>query len=160
MIPDWFNGDPVGPDAMHGNVSTISSDPFLLKYQFSYAPQTGFSLQDWFAKHGPEETRAPLDKVIAALKAEGVTEFGITAYCFGARYAFNLAFEGFPKVIVASHPSLLKFPEDIEVSPLIHIRNVAGELILGFLRNTRKQTSLSSSTVAPPTPNSLSQPKR
>lgn len=33
-----------------------------------------------------------------------------------ARYVFNLAFENGIKVSVVSHPSLLKVPEDLEVS--------------------------------------------
>jgi dienelactone hydrolase len=42
-----------------------------------------FDLKAWFAKHGSEQTRPSLDKVIAALKGEGVTKFGATGYCFG-----------------------------------------------------------------------------
>lgn len=37
--------------------------------------------------------RPSLDKVIAALKEEGVTKFGATGYCFGGRYTFDLAFD-------------------------------------------------------------------
>jgi dienelactone hydrolase len=42
-----------------------------------------FDLYAWLAAHGAEVTRPPLDKVIAALKEEGVTKFGATGYCFG-----------------------------------------------------------------------------
>lgn len=44
---------------------------------------TDVRLPQWVAKHRPENTRPPLDKVIAALKEQGVTEFGATEYCFG-----------------------------------------------------------------------------
>jgi dienelactone hydrolase len=37
----------------------------------------------WLANHGSDKTRPPLDKVIAALKEQGVTKFGATGYCFG-----------------------------------------------------------------------------
>jgi hypothetical protein len=39
-----------------------------------------FDIQKWFPNHGAAQTRPPLDKVIAALKAEGVTTFGATGY--------------------------------------------------------------------------------
>ena len=49
--------------------------------------QPGFNMQDtlrvWFPKHQSEQVRKPLDAVIAALKADGVTRFGATGYCFG-----------------------------------------------------------------------------
>ena len=64
--------------------------------------------------HGAEQTRPPLDKVIAALKERGVTQFAATGYCFGARYTFDLAFDGVIKAAVVSHPSLLKVPDDLE----------------------------------------------
>ena len=74
-----------------------------------------------------------------ALKGEGVNDLGATGYCFGGmfwflnfvlttkdinqlgfvwlgRYAFDLAFNKVIKVAVASHPSLLKIPDDLEVS--------------------------------------------
>ncbi|KAF8628949.1 hypothetical protein AX15_003625 [Amanita polypyramis BW_CC] len=95
IAPDYFNGDPAPPDA-------------LVKPEFKW------EIMEWFKSHGPEQTRPPLDKVIAALKEQGVKKFGATGYCFGARYAFNLAFENVIDVVVASHPSLLKVPEDLE----------------------------------------------
>ncbi|KAG2089661.1 Alpha/Beta hydrolase protein [Suillus cothurnatus] len=73
-----------------------------------------FDLYAWLAAHGAEVTRPPLDKVIAALKEEGVTKFGATGYCFGGRYIFDLAFDNVIQCAVASHPSLLKLPDDLE----------------------------------------------
>lgn len=86
------------------------------------------------AKHGPEQTRPPVDKVIAALKETGVTSFGGTGYCLGGefasirigindphpvsysgRYVFDLAFENIIKVSAVSHPTFLQVPTDLEV---------------------------------------------
>jgi dienelactone hydrolase len=52
--------------------------------------------------------------VIAGLKEQGVTTFGATGYCIGARLVFDLAFEDRIKVAVVSHPSLLEVPGDLE----------------------------------------------
>lgn len=46
---------------------------------------TGWDLMKWFPNHGPEKTRPVLDKVIKALKDQGVTAFGATGYCFGGK---------------------------------------------------------------------------
>ncbi|KAF9499634.1 dienelactone hydrolase endo-1,3,1,4-beta-D-glucanase [Pleurotus eryngii] len=94
VIPDILNGDSAPPDALSGN--------------------TSFSLQDWFANHTPAHTRPTVDKVVAALKEQGVTDIAAAGYCFGARAAFDLAFDGLVKVVVVSHPSLLQIPDDLE----------------------------------------------
>jgi len=90
---DYLNGDPV-PDGALDNPD--------------------FNFMVWLSKHPSEVTRPNIDKVMTALKEEGVTEFGATGYCFGGRYCFNLAFDKAIKVTVVSHPSLLKIPEDLE----------------------------------------------
>ncbi|KAF8552883.1 alpha/beta-hydrolase [Imleria badia] len=90
---DYLNGDPIPPDAFNSGT---------------------FDLLGWLAKHGQEVTRASLDKVITALKEQGVTQFAATGYCFGARYTFDLAFDKVIKVAAVAHPSLLKVPEDLE----------------------------------------------
>ena len=77
--------------------------------------QSTFKLKEWFSKHGPEQTRPPLDAVIVALRKEGVTLFGATGYCFGGRYSVDLALEGVTKAIAIAHPSLLQVPGDFEV---------------------------------------------
>lgn len=69
----------------------------------------------WRPKHGPEQTRPPLDAVIAALRQEGVAVFGATGYCFGARYSVDLALDGVTKAIAVAHPSMLQVPGDFEV---------------------------------------------
>ncbi|KAG2063790.1 alpha/beta-hydrolase [Suillus decipiens] len=90
---DYLNGDSLAPDTMNS---------------------PSFDFMGWLSKHGAEQTRPPLDKVIAALKAEGVTKFGATGYCFGGRYTFDLAFDNIIQCSVVAHPSLLKVPEDLE----------------------------------------------
>ncbi|KAF9219730.1 alpha/beta-hydrolase [Gyrodon lividus] len=90
---DYFDGDALPLDAM--NDST-------------------FDLMAWLGKHNADATRPPLDKVIAALEAQGVKEFAATGYCFGGRYVFDLAFDRVIKVAAVAHPSLLKVPVDLE----------------------------------------------
>lgn len=94
VAPDYLNEDPVPLDAFN--------------------PGATFNIQEWFTRHGTTETRPVLDKITAALKEEGVTKFAATGYCFGGRYVFDLAFENIITVGAASHPSLLKVPEDLE----------------------------------------------
>ncbi|KAG1839669.1 dienelactone hydrolase [Suillus subluteus] len=91
---DYFNGDSLPADIMNKPGS--------------------FNREAWLAKHGNEQTRPSLDKVIAVLKEEGVTKFGATGYCFGGRYTFDLAFDNTIQCSVVSHPSLLKVPNDLE----------------------------------------------
>ncbi|KAJ3903857.1 dienelactone hydrolase family-domain-containing protein [Lentinula edodes] len=73
-----------------------------------------FDLPTWFGRHGPHVARPLLDKVIAALKEQGVTTFASTGYCYGGRLVFDLAFENITSASIASHPSLLKSPDDLE----------------------------------------------
>ncbi|KAG7444447.1 dienelactone hydrolase endo-1,3,1,4-beta-D-glucanase [Guyanagaster necrorhizus] len=94
VMPDYFNNDPVPADFLE--------------------PGRTFDIAKWLANHSAADTRPALDRVIAALKESGITEFGATGYCFGGRYVFDLAFEGVLKAAVVSHPSLLKFPDDFE----------------------------------------------
>ena len=72
------------------------------------------SLAEWFPKHGQTDTRPELDKVVDGLKAKGISTFGATGYCYGARYVFDIAFDGIIKVAVVNHPSLLEAPQDHE----------------------------------------------
>ncbi|EPQ56648.1 dienelactone hydrolase endo-1,3,1,4-beta-D-glucanase [Gloeophyllum trabeum ATCC 11539] len=92
IIPDYFGGDPRIPDA----------------------DERTFSREEWLSRHGPEQTRPYLDKVIAALKEQGVTDFGAAGYCFGAPYCFQLAYEGIAKAVMVAHPSRLQIPSDLE----------------------------------------------
>ncbi|KII87467.1 hypothetical protein PLICRDRAFT_43106 [Plicaturopsis crispa FD-325 SS-3] len=93
IVPDYLHGDSIPAEALESG---------------------NFDIMKWFPNHGNDQTRPPLDAVIAALKAEGVTKFGAVGYCFGARYVFNLAFENVIHVSVVNHPSLLQAPDDLQ----------------------------------------------
>lgn len=70
---------------------------FLISHRtavFTFIPKT-FDKQTWFGKHvGPKSNPEDptinelVESVINALKAEGVTRFGTTGYCFGGEYDF------------------------------------------------------------------------
>jgi len=94
VAPDYLNGDFAPADAL--------------------TPGSDWDISKWFPNHGSAQTRPPLDKVIAALKEQGVKKIAATGYCFGGRYVFDLAFDSVIDVSVVSHPSLLKVPDDIE----------------------------------------------
>ncbi len=74
VLIDYFNGDPVPIEAL---------------------TQAGFEfdLTAWVGRHGSEATRPPIDKVVAALKEQGVKDFGATGYCFGGQYFRALCFK-------------------------------------------------------------------
>ncbi|KAJ6558375.1 Alpha/Beta hydrolase protein [Mycena capillaripes] len=91
IVPDLFSGDPI-----------------------LVAPPPDFDREKWSASHGPAETRPIIDSVIGALKEEGVIGFAGAGFCFGARYVFDLAFDGILKVSAVSHPSRLVVPDDLE----------------------------------------------
>ncbi|KAH9933391.1 alpha/beta-hydrolase [Fomitopsis serialis] len=68
----------------------------------------------WLAKHGGETVLPVLAKVVPALQSSGISKIAALGFCYGARPAFDLAFLNTVSVVVVSHPSLLKVPEDIE----------------------------------------------
>jgi dienelactone hydrolase len=74
-----------------------------------------FDLMGWIGRHGKDVTRAPLDKVIAGLKAQGITSFAANGFCFGGRSAFELTVEHELKAVIFSHPSLLAIPSALEL---------------------------------------------
>ncbi|KAJ7634474.1 Alpha/Beta hydrolase protein [Roridomyces roridus] len=95
IVPDLFNGDPVPKGGFDGSVPPVSREV-------------------WHGKHGAAQIRPILDSVIATLKAEGVTRFAATGYCFGARYVVDLALDNAIQVSALSHPSRLVVPDDLE----------------------------------------------
>ena len=94
VVPDYFDKDPIPADALGS---------------------PGFDFMAWLGKHPPAGTIPLIEAVIAALKAEGVTKVAALGFCYGARPAFDLAFENKLDIILVNHPSLLKVPEDLEV---------------------------------------------
>ena len=94
-MPDILNNDPAPFDALD--------------------PGSEWDFMAWLGKHGGETVLPVLDKVIPALKSSGITTLAALGFCYGARPAFDLAFVNTVSVVVVSHPSLLKVPEDMEV---------------------------------------------
>ena len=92
----------VMPDILNGDPRQTLNDP-------------NFDAAEWIAKHGPDSWKPVVDKVVEALKAQGVTRIGTTGYCFGAPPAFYLALKHESHVTVLSHPSRLVYPDDLEV---------------------------------------------
>jgi dienelactone hydrolase len=73
-----------------------------------------WSLQAWFAKHPDDKTWPPLRAVLKALKEQGITTFGATGYCFGAKNVVELAIEGEIAAGAIAHPARLELPTDLE----------------------------------------------
>jgi dienelactone hydrolase len=69
VSPDYFNGDAIPEDAL------------------MMGPGATFDVKAWRTKHGAAQSRPPLDKVIAALKEQRVTRFGVSGHCFGGKLA-------------------------------------------------------------------------
>jgi len=92
-VPELFEGDAVSEDAFY--------------------PGSSFDLKKWIPNHTPEHTGKRVRKVIDGLKEQGVTIYGATGYCYGARLVFDLAFDNVIQAAVVAHPSLLK-PEDLD----------------------------------------------
>ncbi|KIY60974.1 alpha beta-hydrolase [Cylindrobasidium torrendii FP15055 ss-10] len=102
-------------DAFANNgYKTVLMDYFQGDMPTTNYATTNFDINAWKDRHGQEATRPIIDKVIQGLKAEGVSRFAATGYCFGGRYVFDLAFDGVISVAVTAHPSLLEFPTDFE----------------------------------------------
>ncbi|KAF7298817.1 Dienelactone hydrolase endo-1,3,1,4-beta-D-glucanase [Mycena indigotica] len=97
IVPDLFDGNPAPTDAFDPKPEGV-------------AP---FDFMSWLGQHGREVTRPIIDKVVKALKEEGITKFAAPGYCFGARYVVDLAFENIVHVAAISHPSLLAIPDDL-----------------------------------------------
>ncbi|KAI5994328.1 hypothetical protein EDD15DRAFT_2387751 [Pisolithus albus] len=87
IAPDCLCGDPAPPYAWNN-------------------PK--FNVRDWTMNHPSTVTRPVIDKVIRALKHQGVTSFAVTGYCFGGRYAIDLACHQVADVLIIAHPSQVK----------------------------------------------------
>lgn len=93
-VPDLFEGDALPEDALNSGT---------------------FDIMSWIGKHSPDRVVGIIRGVLAALKADGITKIGAIGFCYGARPAFDLAYNGEVDVVGVSHPSLLKIPDDLEV---------------------------------------------
>ncbi|KAJ6614548.1 chlorocatechol-degradation protein [Mycena sp. CBHHK59/15] len=97
IVPDLFKGDPVPEGALESG---------------RIAPS--FDREKWFAAHGSAQVRPLINNVISALKDGGVTGYGATGYCLGARYVVDLAFDGEIQVSAITHPGRLEVPDDLK----------------------------------------------
>ncbi|KAI6040300.1 dienelactone hydrolase family-domain-containing protein, partial [Pisolithus marmoratus] len=93
VAPDYLNGDAAPPYAMNNR---------------------NFNVKAWVQNHMPDVTRPPVDKVVKALQGQGVTSFAVSGYCFGGRYAIDLAIDQVVDVVVVSHPSQVVIPDAFE----------------------------------------------
>ncbi|KAH8996432.1 hypothetical protein EDB86DRAFT_2829106 [Lactarius hatsudake] len=75
---------------------------------------SNFDLFKWLPTHTAKHTGKRVRTVIEELKSKGITVFGATGYCYGARLVFDLAFENIIRVAVITHPSLLT-TEDLDI---------------------------------------------
>lgn len=76
-------------------------------------------LAAWLLNNNFDYSEPRIRKVLAALKANGVTRFAVVGFCYGARSGFNLAFEGEVAAVIINHPTFLQAPQDFEVRDLI-----------------------------------------
>ncbi|TBU22617.1 alpha/beta-hydrolase [Dichomitus squalens] len=94
----------VAPDVFDGEPAPVNA----------FEPGVTFDFGAWISRHPPSRANTIVRSVIDALKAEGVTKFAATGYCYGGRLAFDLAFTGDVQVVAVSHPSILKTPDDLQ----------------------------------------------
>jgi dienelactone hydrolase len=59
--------------------------PCSTSYDYLRRQLAPFDREKWLESHGSAQTRPSIDKVIAALKREGVTNFAATGYSFGGK---------------------------------------------------------------------------
>lgn len=127
-MPDIVNNDPAPFDALD--------------------PGSNWDFMAWLGKHGGETILPVLDKVVPALQKSGITKLAALGYCYGARPAFDLAFVNTVSVVVVSHPSLLKVPDDIEVLTCLCFFHYLDLTRCAMSRNTRVSPRHRSSSTA------------
>ncbi|KAJ7672884.1 hypothetical protein B0H17DRAFT_1243238, partial [Mycena rosella] len=112
IVPDYLHGDGLPADIM--------KTPGLL------------DLLKWLSTHGTADTRPLLDSVIVALKADGVTSFGATGYCFGGRYVFDFPFDGIVSAASVAHPRSSRSPQ---ISRFKYVAVVMAPLLINSCEN-------------------------
>ncbi|TCD62747.1 hypothetical protein EIP91_006445 [Steccherinum ochraceum] len=114
--PRLINAQLLADDFARNGLRTVMPDMF----DSDAAPEilltnpASFELDKFFNNHPPARAKSLVDRVVAALKADGNVRLGTTGYCYGARIGMELALEGTSSVTVFAHPSLLQVPEDFE----------------------------------------------
>ncbi|GAV60899.1 DLH domain-containing protein [Cephalotus follicularis] len=84
VVPDFFYGDPVI------NIT-----------------KPNFDFEAWKKLHNTDKGAEDAKKVIAALKAKGVSSIGVAGFCWGGKVAVKLASGNDIKATVLLHPSWL-----------------------------------------------------
>ncbi|KAI6101016.1 dienelactone hydrolase [Pisolithus croceorrhizus] len=93
IAPDYLFGNPAPPYAWNN---------------------TKFDVKAWTENHPPEVTWPLIYKVIRALRDGGVTSFAVMGYCFGGRYAIDLAIGQVVDVLIVAHPSQVIVPDTFQ----------------------------------------------
>ncbi|KAI0049329.1 alpha/beta-hydrolase [Auriscalpium vulgare] len=88
--PDLFDEDPIAFDAP------------------TDAGGIPLNLMTWLGNHPPAHAGEIARRLIIGLKEQGVTRFGTTGYCYGARPVFDFALENLVSVAVVSHPTFVE----------------------------------------------------
>ncbi|KAJ7276885.1 alpha/beta-hydrolase [Mycena rebaudengoi] len=117
----------VGKHEKIGGIDTYIATPVIpypkdkvvifLTDVFGLALQNNLLLADDFARNGFKTVVIDLFNGAprsVEVPEEGVTRFAATGFCFGARYAFDLAFDNVIHVCAVSHPSRLIVPDDLQ----------------------------------------------
>ncbi|KAJ3795963.1 hypothetical protein GGU11DRAFT_790149 [Lentinula aff. detonsa] len=91
--PQLPNAQLLVDDFARNGIKTVAPDLFEkdgLPFDIfdSEEKRQSFDLPSWFGRHGPAASRPLLDKVISALKDQGVTTFAATGYCYGGMLHF------------------------------------------------------------------------
>jgi hypothetical protein len=68
------------PSRRYGSRRRLFSDVHLCVSGLTSGAAELCDISAWFKTHGPADTRPHLDAVITALRAEGVSPFGVTSY--------------------------------------------------------------------------------
>jgi dienelactone hydrolase len=91
-------------------------------------------------RHSQQDVMALTEKVIAALKAQDVTTFGATGYCYGGYVCMQLAHANVAKAVVMSHPTFLQVPVDFEVCLSSWFRTRSHALTSAFSQKLKTQS--------------------
>jgi dienelactone hydrolase len=100
VVPDFFHGDPFvggqGENLFQG-------------------------LDTWLPKHMPNGSVGDVKKIVEYLRAKGISSFGASGFCWGAKVAALLGKDDTFRALVQLHPSLADASDYEEVKPPIAV---------------------------------------